>query len=107
MVLVGDSVHAPSPSTGQDASPAIESAIELARCLRDLPYDQAFQAYAALRHPRGLRIIKETTRKSSDKAAGAIARTINGRPRRNATALLIPYLGAADAWSAVGGGVGA
>ena len=33
MVLVGDAVHAPSNSTGQGASLAIESAIELARCL--------------------------------------------------------------------------
>ena len=52
MVLVGDAVHAPSTSSGQGASLAIESAIELARCLRDLPYDEAFQAYAALRRPR-------------------------------------------------------
>ena len=37
MVLVGDAVHAPSNSTGQGASLAIESAIQLARCLRDLP----------------------------------------------------------------------
>ena len=41
MVLVGDSAHAPSSSSGQGASLAIESAIVLARCLRDLPYDQA------------------------------------------------------------------
>ncbi|WP_172457040.1 FAD-dependent monooxygenase, partial [Nocardia farcinica] len=37
MVLVGDAVHAPSNSSGQGASLAIESAIELARCLRDIP----------------------------------------------------------------------
>ena len=37
MVLVGDAVHAPSNSTGQGASLAMESAIELARCLRDRP----------------------------------------------------------------------
>ncbi|WP_435867275.1 FAD-dependent monooxygenase, partial [Streptosporangium canum] len=37
MVLVGDSVHAPSSSSGQGASLAMESAIQLARCLRDLP----------------------------------------------------------------------
>jgi 2-polyprenyl-6-methoxyphenol hydroxylase-like FAD-dependent oxidoreductase len=36
LVLVGDAVHAPSNSSGQGASLAIESAIELARCLRDL-----------------------------------------------------------------------
>ncbi|HEX7341935.1 MAG TPA: FAD-dependent monooxygenase [Rhodanobacteraceae bacterium] len=37
MVLVGDAVHAPSNSTGQGASLAIEGAIQLARCLRDVP----------------------------------------------------------------------
>ncbi|ASQ95924.1 FAD-dependent monooxygenase [Streptomyces sp. 11-1-2] len=53
MVLVGDAVHAPSSSSGQGASLAIESAVELARCLRDLPVPgDAFAAYEALRRPR-------------------------------------------------------
>jgi 2-polyprenyl-6-methoxyphenol hydroxylase-like FAD-dependent oxidoreductase len=53
MVLVGDSAHAPSSSSGQGASLAIESAVELARCLRDLPSPgEAFAAYEALRRPR-------------------------------------------------------
>lgn len=53
MVLVGDSVHAPSSSSGQGASLALESAVELARCLRERsdPRD-AFTAYEALRRPR-------------------------------------------------------
>ncbi|MFJ3953845.1 FAD-dependent monooxygenase [Streptomyces libani] len=47
MVLVGDAVHAPSSSSGQGASLAIESAVELARCLRDLPTPhEAFAAYS-------------------------------------------------------------
>ncbi|AJT69242.1 hypothetical protein T261_7645 [Streptomyces lydicus] len=53
MVLVGDAVHAPSSSSGQGASLAIESAVELARCLRDLPTPgEAFAAYERLRRPR-------------------------------------------------------
>jgi 2-polyprenyl-6-methoxyphenol hydroxylase-like FAD-dependent oxidoreductase len=53
MVLVGDSAHAPSSSSGQGASLAIESAVELARCLRDLPTpDAAFAAYDDLRRDR-------------------------------------------------------
>lgn len=52
MVLVGDSAHAPSSSSGQGASLAIESAIELARCLRDLPVPDALAAYERLRRPR-------------------------------------------------------
>lgn len=76
MVLVGDSAHAPSSSSGQGASLAIESAIELARCLRDLPYDQAFATYEALRRPRVERVIKETTHKNSAKTAGPAGRVL-------------------------------
>jgi 2-polyprenyl-6-methoxyphenol hydroxylase-like FAD-dependent oxidoreductase len=36
MVLVGDPAHASSSSSGQATSLALESAIELARCLRDI-----------------------------------------------------------------------
>ena len=76
MVLAGDSAHAPSSSSGQGASLAVESAIVLARCLRDLPYDQAFAAYEALRRPRVERVIKETTRKNSGKTAGPVGRVL-------------------------------
>jgi 2-polyprenyl-6-methoxyphenol hydroxylase-like FAD-dependent oxidoreductase len=52
-VLVGDSAHAPSSSSGQGASLALESAVELARCLRDIPdLSLAFATYASLRRPR-------------------------------------------------------
>jgi FAD-dependent urate hydroxylase len=76
MVLVGDSAHAPSSSSGQGASLAIESAIVLARCLRDLPYDQALAGYETLRRPRVERVIKETTRKNSNKTAGPVGRVL-------------------------------
>jgi 2-polyprenyl-6-methoxyphenol hydroxylase-like FAD-dependent oxidoreductase len=52
IVVVGDSAHAPSSSSGQGASLAIESAIELARCLRDLPIAAALTAYEHLRRAR-------------------------------------------------------
>lgn len=53
MVLVGDAAHAPSSSSGQGASLAIESAVELARCLRDIPgHAEAFAAYEGLRRSR-------------------------------------------------------
>ena len=76
MVLAGDSAHAPSSSSGQGASLAIESAIVLARCLRDLPHDQAMVAYETLRRPRVERVIKETTRKNSSKTAGPVGRVL-------------------------------
>ncbi|MBT2232900.1 NAD(P)/FAD-dependent oxidoreductase [Nonomuraea sp. NEAU-A123] len=77
IVLVGDAVHAPSSSSGQGASLSIESAIQLARCLRDLPYAEAFAAYEAERRPRVERVIKETTRKNAGKAAGPVGRVVN------------------------------
>ena len=55
---------------------AIESAIELARCLRDLPYTQAFAAYENLRRERVTRIIKLAARTNSHKAAGPITRRL-------------------------------
>lgn len=52
-VLVGDSAHAPTSSSGQGASLALESALELARCLRDIPdLETAYAAYETLRRPR-------------------------------------------------------
>jgi 2-polyprenyl-6-methoxyphenol hydroxylase-like FAD-dependent oxidoreductase len=76
VVLTGDAAHATSPSSGQGASVAIESAIQLARCLRDLPYADAFPAYEALRRARVERVIAAGARSNSDKAAGPIARVL-------------------------------
>lgn len=58
VVLVGDAIHAVSPSAGQGASLALEDAIVLAKCLRDregLP--QAFAAYERLRRERVERMV--------------------------------------------------
>lgn len=53
MVLIGDAAHAPSSTSGQGASLALESALELARCLRDYPdRTNAFAAYMRLRKSR-------------------------------------------------------
>ena len=74
MVLVGDAVHAPSNSTGQGASLAMESAIQLARCLRDVPdVPSAFLAYERLRRPRVEKIAARGARISHAKAPGPIA----------------------------------
>ena len=74
MVLVGDAVHAPSNSTGQGASLAMESAIQLARCLRDLPdAPSAFAAYERLRRPRVEKIAARGARISHAKAPGPLA----------------------------------
>ncbi|MEV6064816.1 FAD-dependent monooxygenase [Nocardia asteroides] len=75
MVLVGDSVHAPSNSSGQGASLAIESAIQLARCLRDIEAPtQAFAAYERLRRARVEGIAARAARVNHSKTPGPIAR---------------------------------
>ncbi len=74
MVLTGDAVHCPSNSTGQGASLAIESAIELARCLRDLGDPQsAFAAYTTLRRDRVERITRRGARLNGSKAPNTLA----------------------------------
>lgn len=76
VVLVGDAAHATSPSSGQGASLAMESAVQLARCLRDLPPQRAFPAYERLRRSRVERIIAAGARTNNNKAAGPLARVI-------------------------------
>jgi 2-polyprenyl-6-methoxyphenol hydroxylase-like FAD-dependent oxidoreductase len=77
MVLVGDAVHAPSNSTGQGASLAMESAIQLARCLRDLPdLASAFTAYERLRRPRVEKIAARGARISHAKAPGPVGQRL-------------------------------
>jgi 2-polyprenyl-6-methoxyphenol hydroxylase-like FAD-dependent oxidoreductase len=74
MVLVGDAVHAPSNSTGQGASLAMESAIQLARCLRDMTdVPSAFSVYERLRRPRVEKIAARGARISRAKAPGPVA----------------------------------
>ncbi|HEX5859351.1 MAG TPA: FAD-dependent monooxygenase, partial [Microbacterium sp.] len=68
VVAVGDAVHATSPSSGQGASLALEDAITLARCLRDLPdRATAFAEYQALRAPRSEAVVRYARRIDSRK----------------------------------------
>jgi 2-polyprenyl-6-methoxyphenol hydroxylase-like FAD-dependent oxidoreductase len=77
MVLVGDSAHAPNHSSGQGASLAIESAMELARCVRDIQDPSAaFAAYEQLRRPRVTRIAREAAKRNRHKAAGPVVSAI-------------------------------
>lgn len=77
MVLVGDAVHAPSNSSGQGASLAIESGIQLARCLRDAPdAPSAFAAYETLRRARVEKIAKRGAAVNRTKAPGPVARRL-------------------------------
>ncbi|MEV0319092.1 NAD(P)/FAD-dependent oxidoreductase [Streptomyces sp. NPDC050658] len=78
MALIGDAAHATPPASGQGASLASESAVQLARCLRDLPHAGAFKAYESLRRPRVTRILKHAT--TTPTATSAAARTAAARP---------------------------
>jgi 2-polyprenyl-6-methoxyphenol hydroxylase-like FAD-dependent oxidoreductase len=77
LVLVGDAVHAPSNTSGQGASLAIESAIELARCLRDLPdVPSAFAAYVAMRRPRVEGIAARAAKVNQMKTPGPVVKAL-------------------------------
>ncbi|MFB9677174.1 FAD-dependent oxidoreductase [Streptosporangium vulgare] len=73
MVILGDAAHATSPSSGQGASMAIEDAVVLAKCLRDVPgIPDAFAAFERLRRDRVERIVAHGRRSGSGKAPGAV-----------------------------------
>jgi len=70
VVLLGDAAHATSPSAGQGSSLAIEDAITLAKCVRDLPVlGDAFAAYEQLRRDRAERVVKFSRERGNNKAA--------------------------------------
>lgn len=72
LVVLGDAAHAPSPTSGQGASLAIEDGVVLAQCLRDLPAAEALARFQALRRPRVERIVKAAARINNSKAAGPV-----------------------------------
>ncbi|AUS81792.1 FAD-dependent oxidoreductase [Actinoalloteichus sp. AHMU CJ021] len=76
-VLVGDSAHATSPSSGQGASLAIEDALVLAKCLRDVPdHPAALATYTASRRDRVERVVAQGKRNGDQKAPGPVARVV-------------------------------
>jgi FAD-dependent urate hydroxylase len=68
--ILGDAAHAASPTSGQGASLAIEDAVEVARCLRDLPPSTALAAFEQRRRARVERVVAEAARMSSHKVPG-------------------------------------
>ena len=59
MIVIGDAVHAASPSTAQGASMALEDAVILAKCLRDTPgVPHAFAVFEKLRRARVERVVR-------------------------------------------------
>jgi FAD-dependent urate hydroxylase len=76
-VVIGDAAHAPSPTSGQGASLAIEDAVVLAMCLRDhASTEEAFHVFDAARRRRVERIIRLAARINSSKAAGPVGKVL-------------------------------
>jgi 2-polyprenyl-6-methoxyphenol hydroxylase-like FAD-dependent oxidoreductase len=85
VIIIGDAAHAPSPSSGQGASMALEDGVVLAKCLRDVPSIQkAFATFERIRRHRVERIVAQGARSSSSKAAGPVGRVLRD--------LLLPFV---------------
>jgi 2-polyprenyl-6-methoxyphenol hydroxylase-like FAD-dependent oxidoreductase len=77
MIIVGDAAHAASPASGQGASMAIEDAVTLGRCLRDIPdLPQALAAYESLRRERVEAVVRQGKRNGSAKVVGPVGRIV-------------------------------
>lgn len=77
MVIVGDAAHAPSPTSGQGASMAIEDAVVLAKCLRDtMDILAALGTYEELRRDRVERIVAQGARTTRTKTPGPMGRAL-------------------------------
>jgi FAD-dependent urate hydroxylase len=77
VIIIGDAAHRASTSSGQGASMAMEDAVTLGRCLRDI--DDPVRAFATLQHlrrPRTDKIVALGAKTASSKAAGPVAATM-------------------------------
>ncbi|GAB3989254.1 FAD-dependent monooxygenase [Spirosoma daeguense] len=83
--LLGDAAHATAPHIGQGASLALEDAVVLAKCLRDLPDPvSAFAKFQSLRQARVQKIVREA-RKVGD------TKTVPNKFQQFFRDLLLPY----------------
>jgi 2-polyprenyl-6-methoxyphenol hydroxylase-like FAD-dependent oxidoreductase len=77
MVIIGDAAHAASPAAGQGASMAMEDAVTLAKCLRDVSeIPAALATYDSLRRDRVERVVAQGKRNGDQKSVGPVARVI-------------------------------
>jgi 2-polyprenyl-6-methoxyphenol hydroxylase-like FAD-dependent oxidoreductase len=84
MVIIGDAAHAVASSSGQGVSMAVEDAVTLAVCLRDIPDTaRALATFQDRRRERVERVVEYGAKTSSDKAANGLARQV--------VRLLTPY----------------
>jgi 2-polyprenyl-6-methoxyphenol hydroxylase-like FAD-dependent oxidoreductase len=77
MLIIGDAAHATSPASGQGASMAIEDAVTLGKCLRDIKdVPTAFARYESLRRKRVERVVKQGKRNGDGKTLGPVMRHV-------------------------------
>ncbi|EFH83500.1 FAD-dependent oxidoreductase [Ktedonobacter racemifer] len=70
VVCVGDAAHATAPSSGQGASMALEDAIVLAKCVRDMTsLEKAFAMYERLRRKRAEKIVRSARNRGRNQMA--------------------------------------
>lgn len=81
MVLAGDAAHAASPTASQGAALALEDAVTLARCLRDVrDTSEALAAYEHLRRDRAERVARGSAGTSANPAPPAPGTRMEGPP---------------------------
>ncbi|MET7990301.1 FAD-dependent monooxygenase [Amycolatopsis sp. NPDC005232] len=74
--IIGDAAHATSPAAGQGASMAIEDAVTLAQCLRDVAPDAALSTFETLRRSRVEAVVAQGKRNGDDKSPGFFGRVV-------------------------------
>ena len=83
--FVGDAAHATTPHVGQGASMAMEDAIVLAKCLRDITdTEEAFAAYERIRKERVEKVVEMARRMGNQKSP-------SGTFGRAARDLILPF----------------
>ncbi|MBE8519358.1 FAD-dependent monooxygenase [Amycolatopsis sp. H6(2020)] len=77
MIVIGDAAHAAAPNAGHGASMAVEDAVVLAKCLRDMPEPAAaFRAYESQRRERVERLVATSAKMGGTATPGPIKRLI-------------------------------
>lgn len=84
-VILGDAAHAPPPMSRQGAALAVEDAVILGKCARDIDdVDAAIRAYERLRRRRVERVLRYAAQIRGRKAPGPVRRWLRD--------LTVPYL---------------
>jgi 2-polyprenyl-6-methoxyphenol hydroxylase-like FAD-dependent oxidoreductase len=93
-VIIGDAAHAPPPMSRQGAALAVEDAVVLGKCARDIDdVDAAIRAYERLRRRRVERVARYASQIRGGRAPGPVRRWL-----RDLTAPYLLRLSAPPSW---------